>query len=167
MNFVKIAKQLHEDASPIFCDKGVFKIHVDIYLQRKDEFQILIQCLVDFMHLSVLNFIEKYIQGSGIEGSLQQTKVFGVDVVDTVLYGINIKQFFKGYLILANTIEKWNAFLKIADINQFDGFSDAIKSLQIALASKHFEGSKLSHETCSSKCELIKQEFEKFSNICF
>ena len=52
------------------------------------------------------------------------------------------------------------------DINQFNGFSDAIKSLQIAFASKNFEDSKLSYKTCSSRCELIKQEFGKFSNIC-
>ena len=39
------------------------------------------------------NCIEKYIQGSGIDKSLRQTKVFGVTVVDTILNGINYKQF--------------------------------------------------------------------------
>ena len=58
------------------------------------------------------------------------------------------------------------ALLKITDINQFHGFSDAIKSLQIVFASKHFADSKLSCETCQSICELIKQEFGKLSNIC-
>ena len=33
--------------------------------------------------------IEQFIQGSVIEGSLRQTKVFGVNVVDTFLNGIN------------------------------------------------------------------------------
>ena len=108
--------------------------------------------------------IEKYIQKYRIEGSLRQTKVFGVNVVDTVLNGINYKRSFKGYLILANATEKCDAFMNITDKNQFDGFS-ATKSLQIAFASKHFEDSKLSYETCSSRCELIKQEFGKFSNI--
>ena len=102
--------------------------------------------------------IEKYLQGSGI--------VCGVNVVDKVLNGINHKRSFKGYLILANAVEIWDAFLEISDINQFDGFSDAIKSLQIAFASKHFEGTKLSYETCSSRRELIKQEFGKLSSIC-
>ena len=32
--------------------------------------------------------IGKHIQGSGIDGSLQQTKVFGMNIVDTVLKGI-------------------------------------------------------------------------------
>ena len=68
--------------------------------------------------------------------------------------------------IVANAIEKWDAFLKITDINKFDGFSNVINSLQIAFTSKHFEDFKLSYETCSRRCELIKQEFGKFSNIC-
>ena len=38
LNFVKIIKQLNQDALPIFFDKGIFKILVDIYLQIKDEF---------------------------------------------------------------------------------------------------------------------------------
>ena len=124
-------------------------------------FRSLFKCLVDFIQPSVLN-----IALTSIFRGLQQKKVFGVNVANTVLNGINYKQSFKGYLILANTIEKWGAFMIITDINQSDEFSDAIKSLQIALTSKKFEDSKLSYEICSSRCELIKQEFEKFSNIC-
>ena len=143
LNFVKIAKQLDQDALPIFCDKGVFRILVIIYLQRKDQYQILIQMLGGFHAVKCVEYcIGKYIQGSRIEGH--------VNVVDTVLNGINYKGSFKGCLILANAIEKWDAFLKITDINQFYRFSDAIKSLQIAFTSKTFENSKLSYEICSS-----------------
>ena len=53
---------------------------------------------------------EKYIQGSGIEGSIQWTNIFDVNFVDTVLNGINYKRSFMGYLILANTTEKWDVF---------------------------------------------------------
>ena len=52
---MKTAQQFDQDALPIFCDKGVFRILVDIYLQKKDQFQILIQMLMDFMQPSVLN----------------------------------------------------------------------------------------------------------------
>ena len=111
--------------------------------------------------------IDKYIQGSGIVGSLQQAKVFGVNIVDTVLNGINYKRSFKGYLILAHANEKWDTFLKTIDINQFDGFSDDIKSLHIAFATNTFfeDSNKLFYNTCSSRFELIKQEYGKFSNI--
>ena len=40
LNFVKIAKQLDQGALTKFCDREVFRIVVDIYLQMKDEFQI-------------------------------------------------------------------------------------------------------------------------------
>ena len=160
---MKIAKQLDQDVLPIICDKGVSRILIDVYHPMKDEFQIVIQMLGRFYAAKcVQHCIEKYIQGFGIERTLRQTKVFCVNVADTVLYGINYKRSFKGYFILVNAIEKWDAFLKTTDINPFDGLSDAIKSLQIAFVSKNFENSKLTYETCSSRCELIKQEFRKF-----
>ena len=55
--------------------------------------------------------------------------------------------------------------MKITDIDQFDGFSFAIRCLLIAIALKKFEDSNISYVTYSSRCELIKQEFGKFSNI--
>ena len=117
LNFVKIAKQLDQGAVPIFCYKGVFRILADIYLQRKDEFQILIKMLGGFYASTfVKHSIDKYIQISEIKGSHQQTKVFGVNVVDTVISGINYKQSFKGCLIIADPVENWDVFLKINDI---------------------------------------------------
>ena len=41
--------------------------------------------------------------------------------------------------MLTNCIEKWAPFMKITGINQFAGFSDAIKSIQKAYVSKHFD----------------------------
>ena len=79
-----------------------------------------------------------------------------MNVEDTVLNGMNYKRSFKGYLIIANTIEKWDAFMKITDIDQFDGFSVAIRCLQIAIALKNFEDSNISYVTYSNRCELIK-----------
>ena len=71
LNLLKILKQLDQYAPPIFCDKGFFRILVDVYLPMKDKFQILIQILGGF-HLAkcVENCIEKCIQGSRIEGRL-------------------------------------------------------------------------------------------------
>ena len=87
-------KQLDQDALPIFCEKEVLRILVAIYLQRKDELQILIQMLCGFHAAKVAEHCtEKYIQGPGTEGSLRQKEVFSVNVVDTVLNGKNYKQF--------------------------------------------------------------------------
>ena len=56
------------------------------------KFRSLFKRLVDFTQPGVVN--------------IQQTKVFGVNVVDTVLNRISYKRSFKGYLILGNAIEK-------------------------------------------------------------
>ena len=53
-NFVKIAKQLDQDAIPIFCDKGVFRILVDTS-KVKMNFRSLFKCSMDFMQPSVFN----------------------------------------------------------------------------------------------------------------
>ena len=95
LNFMKITKQFDQDALPIFCDEGVFRIIVDTYLQ------ILIPMLRGFHAVKCVEYcIGKYIQESGVEGSLRQTN--GVNVIDVVLNGTNYARSFKGYLILAN-----------------------------------------------------------------
>ena len=71
LNLLKILEQLDQYALPIICDKGVFRILVDVYLPMKDKFQILIQILGGFhATICVENCIEKCIKGSGTEGSL-------------------------------------------------------------------------------------------------
>ena len=107
LNFVKIVEQLDQDALLIFCDKGLFRILVNFTSKGKMNFRFLFKCLVDFM--SVKHCIEKCIQGSEIEGSLRQTKVFNVNVVDTALNGINYKRYFDllRQMILENGIIFW------------------------------------------------------------
>ena len=93
------------------------------------------------------------------------TQVFGVNVIDAVLNGTNYARSLKGYLILANAIEKlkWEAFSKHIDPHEFIKFSKALKSFQIALASKNLEENKSSYHVCLNQCQVIKQEFETFS----
>ena len=39
-NFTQLVGQLKQDALPIFCDEGVFKIVVDIFYKSKISFEI-------------------------------------------------------------------------------------------------------------------------------
>ena len=52
------------------------------------------------------------------------TQVFGVNVIDAVLNGANYTCSLKGYLILANAIEKlkWEAFSKHIDPHELLNF---------------------------------------------
>ena len=108
--------------------------------------------------------LQKYIQGSNTEGSLKQTQVFGVSVVDSVLNGRNYVRSLKGYFILANAVEKlkWDAFLEHIDLHEFSEIAKSLKAFQVALASKNSEESKSSYHICLSQCQVIKQEFETF-----
>ena len=65
------------------------------------------------------------------------THVFGVNVIDAVLNGTNYVHSLKGYLILANAIEKLKleTFSKHIDKDEFSEFSKALKAFQIGLAS--------------------------------
>ena len=96
------------------------------------------------------------------------THVFGVNVIDAVLNGTNYVHSLKGYLILANAIEKLKleTFSKHIDKDEFSEFSKALKAFQIALASWNPEESKSTYHVCFNQCQVIKQEFETFSKTC-
>ena len=90
LNFVKRSNRLDQETQPLFCDEGVFRIVLDIYLQKKFEFCNIIPVLEGFHTAEyVEHCIGKYIQGSCIEESLRQTQLFGVNVVDAVLNGVH------------------------------------------------------------------------------
>ena len=130
VNFTKLVKQLKQDALPLFCDEGVFRIMIDIYLQKQDQFKSIIPMLGGFHTAKCFEHcIGKYIQGSGLEQSLKQTRVFGVKVADAVLNGTNYTRSLKGILILSNAIEmlKWNAFLELNKCEQFDIINEDLK----------------------------------------
>ena len=115
VNFLNIFEQLDQDALPVFCDEGVFRIVADIYLQRPEQFKSLIPMLGGFHTAKcVEHCVGKYISDSGIEDVLKQTKVLGVKVTESVLNGTNYVRSLKVILILANSFGrlKWKPFLE-------------------------------------------------------
>ena len=76
-NFIKVFQQLHQKTLVIFCDEGIYRIAVDIYLKYPNEFKKLVPCFGGFhMAKSVQHCIEKYIRGSGLDDALMETQVF-------------------------------------------------------------------------------------------
>ena len=169
LNFVKVANQLDQEALPIFYDEGAFRIVLDIYLEKENEFSNIILILAGFHTAKcVEHCIGKYIQGSAIEERLRQTQVFAVNVADTILNGTNYALSLKDYLILAGAIGKlkWETFSKHIDLHKFSESSKASKAFQIAIALKNPEESKISYHICLNQCQVIKHEFEIFSKPC-
>ena len=58
LNFVRLVGQLDQKFFPVFCDKRVFRIVLDILLLTcPDKFKILFQCLDGSKWLSVRNTV--------------------------------------------------------------------------------------------------------------
>ena len=55
LHFVKVSNRLDQEALPQFCNEGVFRVVLDIYLQKKDEFCNSNPMFGDFTQLSMLN----------------------------------------------------------------------------------------------------------------
>ena len=55
LHFVKVSNRLDQEALPQFCNEGVFRVVLDIYLQKKDEFCNINPMFGDFAQLSMLN----------------------------------------------------------------------------------------------------------------
>ena len=112
LNFLKVLDQLQQEALPIFYGEGVFRIVVDIYLQRPEQFRRLIPMLGGF-HTTKCeeHCIGKYFGGGGIDDILKQTKVFGTE---SIVNGTDYVRSLKAILILSHAFEKlkWQAFFE-------------------------------------------------------
>ena len=131
-NFTQLFWQLKQNALPHFCDEGVFRIVVDIFLQKQDQFRNLILMLGGFHTAKCLQHsIRKYIRGSGVEESLRQTRVIGVKSLDSVLDGTHYVRSLKGLFILANAVKKlkWSAFTQTTQSDSITAFESNVRGL--------------------------------------
>ena len=164
-NFTQLVGQLKQDAGPLFCDKGLFRIVLDIFLQKQDQFRNLIQMLGGFHTAKWLQHSTgKYIRGSGLEESLRQARVFGVKIVDSVLDGTHYVRSLKGLLILANAVEKlkWSAFNQTVQSDSIAAFESNVRGLHAAYLSKGWNTCKESYKIClegSMEVHVLYKEF--------
>ena len=82
-NQVTLLNQLKQRSLPIFCNKVVFRLVLEVYLKNPEEFKNLMPMLGGF-HITkcVQRCISKYIKGTGKEDALTETGVFGVKVIE-------------------------------------------------------------------------------------
>ena len=168
LNMVKIASQLDQNIIPVYCDEGVFRILIDIHLQRQNQFKVLIPMPGSFHTAKCLEHcIRKYIEETGIDDCLSKTKVVGVKAMKSVLEGTNYARSLKAILTLANAIEslKWEAFMENTDTTKYAGFISNIKKLQGILSKKDRNFSQDLYCVCDSSEEL-KLNFKKFNKNC-
>ena len=129
---MKLLNQLKQKSLPIFCDECDFRLVLNIYLKRPEEFKNLVRMLGGFHTTKfVQRCIGRNIKGTGLEEALVETGVFGVKMMESILAATNYVRSLRGIQILSVTTElvKWNAFWKIYNTSDFKNSAQAIKNL--------------------------------------
>ena len=129
---MKLLNPLKQKSLPIFCDEGVFRLVLNIYLKRPEESKKLVPMLGGFHTAKcVQRCIGKFIKGTGLEDALLEAGVFGVKVMESILAETNYVRSLGGIQILSGAIQlvKWNAFWKVHDTNDFKNSAQAIKKI--------------------------------------
>ena len=104
-NFLNVVNQLKHQILPLFCDEGVFRTVIHIYLNHNEEFQNLLPMLGSF-HIAKIaqHSAGKYIRDSGFDDALIEMKTFGIKVVQSVFDGTHYIRSLRGLLILSEAI---------------------------------------------------------------
>ena len=127
-NSIQLVRQLKQDVFPLFCNEGVFRMLVDIFLQKQDQFQNLIQTLGDFCTAKCLKHgIGLYIRRSALRSLLiwANTHIWSCHCWFYFRWYALYMDSLKRLLILANADEKlkWSVFTQTVQ-------SDGIKAFE-------------------------------------
>ena len=112
--------------------------------------------------------IGKYIGGGGIDDILNQTKVFGTKITESIVNGTDYGRSLKAILILSHAFAKlkWQAFFEHHDVTTLSDFLYDVRNLRTCLNSKDAVRSQEIYNICRSKSEKLQNEFEQFSIKC-
>ena len=169
LNFERLLDQLEQKTLPIFCDEGVFRIVLNIYLKCPDKFEGLVPMLGGFhMAKCVQRVIGKYIKGTGLEDALVETGIFGVKVMESIIGGTNYVRSLRGIQILCGAIElsKWKAFWKVNDPNDYESSLKFVKEFAKTLERKDQINCSKLYEKFQEKAGPLLQNFHIFSEEC-
>ena len=108
--------------------------------------------------------IGKYIDDTGIDDCLSQTKVVSVKTLKSVLEGTNYARSLKAIVILAHAIEslKWEAFTHSNDMSTYGDFLSSMEGLQEALSKKDRKYCQNLYEIRMQTSGELRLEFEAF-----
>ena len=162
--FLNAVSQLKQQTLPLFCDEGVFRTVVHIYLNHNKEFQNLLPMLgashiVTFAQHSTVQYIAQYIRESDFEDALTDTKTFGIKVVESLLDGIHCM---RGLLIISEAIHslQWEAFWLRHSKDKFKAELNYLEQLYQSFINKDKDVANLFTEAIFNIATL-KEEFDK------
>ena len=140
-NFLNILKQLKQNNMAIFCDEGVYHIAREILLKKPEEFKGLVLCLGSF-HLikTYLACNGKYLIRYGCRTIWTENRIFGPDVVESVLHGSDCERSMEGVLSLEECITsfQWVEFPR-QNLDKYMMILGNINSMKQAVSQKNKE----------------------------
>ena len=150
-NFQDILSQLDQSQLPITCDEGVYHIAKAIIMNNPTEFSDLVLCLGSFHLIKVvMGAIGKYIESSGAEIILAESKAFGKNVVRSVL--------------LSECFERlqWAEFFINKGVREYMNELSLMQLMKSSVAEKNQEESTAHLEAFMSTSSRLIDDFNAF-----
>ena len=144
-NFQDILSQTDQSHLPITCHEGVYHIARAIIMHNPTEFSNLVLCLGSFHLIKVvMGAIGKYIDGSGAEIILAESKALGKNFVRSVLDGTHYTRLLKGLMLLSECFERlqWAEFFRIKGVREYMNELSLIQLMKSSVAEKNQEESR-------------------------
>ena len=157
LNFKSIAESLRQPTLPIVCDEGVFRLVIQIYLEKPQLFENIFPMLGHFhMAKAALRCAGQFLRGSGAEDSFIESRIFGQKTLESVLTGRHYYRSFCGLVMMGEAIEalKLEAFWSENSDEKFEDGLEKISILKEALVAKD-----------SKACSNLMNELKKDGDV--
>lgn len=164
-NLLKLLDQLDQDALPIACDEGVYRIARHIILNNPEKFKGLSLFLGNFHNIKVvLSCMGKYMENSGVANIFIEAGLFGVTVTDKVLSGQHYARSVQGYNWLAGALRKLQ-LLELKTKERLKKYEQRIES--ILLLKENFQTNELDEGLAlinqfRKNCSELMSDFHSF-----
>jgi hypothetical protein len=113
----------------------------------------------------VMGSIGKYIDGGGAETIFVEKKVFGQNVVNSVLGGTHYVRSLKGMFLLSECIQRlqWSEFFSIKGVQMYGQELQHLKTLKDSVSQKQREQSKQHLDAFMHSSSRIMEDFKLFT----
>ena len=168
-NLKTIANDLAQPTLPVVCDEGVFRLVIQIYLERPSFFDNIFPMLGHFhMAKAALRCAGQYLRGSGLEDAFIECRIYGPKTLESVLTGKHYYRSFSGHIMLGEAIEvlKLEAFWQCHDKEEFLEGIEKLQSLENSLIAKKQKRAVelIENLKCDSDVNKLLDAYKAFEN---
>ena len=104
-NFQYVLTRKNLEYGPPWCDEGVYRIAKEIQLLKADEFKNIFLGLGGFHTEKIIRgCCGQYLEESGIDTVLAENKIFGIDIVKSVINGKYYSRGKRGIMLISEAL---------------------------------------------------------------